>query len=71
MTVTSFSHVGLTCKDPLAIERFYTRYFGFKRARLVPLGEEQIVFIKSGNIYLELFQAKEKSPLHASEKRRL
>jgi len=63
MAVTKFSHVGFTCKDPLAIERFYTRYFGFKRARLVPLGEEQIVFIKSGNFYLELFRAKEMSPL--------
>src|SRR5271157_2388309 len=62
MAVTKFSHVGFTCKDPLAIERFYTRYFGFKRARLVPLGEEQIVFIKSGNFYLELFRAKEMSP---------
>ena len=63
MTVTSFSHVGLTCKDPLNIEQFYTKYFGFKRARVVPLGKEQIVFIKSGNTYLELFQAKEESPL--------
>ena len=63
MTVTNFSHVGLTCKDPLTIERFYTKYFGFRRARVVPLGEEQIVFIKLDNIYLELFLAKEESPL--------
>lgn len=63
MTVTNFVHVGLTCKDPLAIERFYTQHFGFKRARVVPLGQEQIVFIKSGNVYLELFLAKEDSPL--------
>ena len=67
MTVTHFSHVGLTCKDPLAIERFYTKYFGFKRARVVPLGGEQIVFIKSGNFYLELFLAKEESPLQPPE----
>jgi len=63
MTVTHFVHVGLTCKDPLAIEQFYTKHFGFKRARVVPLGQEQIVFIKSGNVYLELFLAKEESPL--------
>jgi len=63
MIAINFSHVGLTCKDPLAIERFYTRYFGFKRARVVPLGEEQIVFIKSGNFYLELFLAKGEPPL--------
>lgn len=60
---TTFSHNGLTCKDPLAIERFYTKYFGFQRARVVPLGNEQIVFIKLGNMYLELFLAKEDSPI--------
>jgi glyoxylase I family protein len=60
-----FSHMALTCKDPIAIERFYTRYFGFKRARVIPLGEEQIVFIKSGTVYLELFQAKDDSPVSA------
>jgi glyoxylase I family protein len=58
-----FVHIGLTCNDPLAIERFYTEHFGFKRTRVVPLGQEQIVFIKSGYYYLELFQAKEASPL--------
>ncbi len=63
MLTANFAHVGLTCKDPAAIERFYAKYFGFKRARLVPLGDDQIVFIKQGNIYLELFKAKEASPL--------
>ena len=63
MTVTTFSHIGLTCKDPIAIEKFYTKHFGFKRARVVPLGETQIVFIKLDNMYLELFSAKEDSPI--------
>ena len=63
MTTTTFSHIGLTCKDPIAIEKFYTQYFGFKRARVVPLGQDQIVFIKLDNMYLELFKAKEESPL--------
>ena len=62
---TLFSHIGLTCKDPLVIERFYTRFFGFKRARVIPLGDDQIIFIKSGNFYIELFKAKEQSPLPA------
>jgi glyoxylase I family protein len=57
MTMVAFSHMALSCKDPLLIERFYTKYFGFRRARVVPLGEDQIVFIKSGAIYLELFRA--------------
>jgi len=64
----TFSHVALACNDPLAVERFYTRYFGFRRARVIPLGQEQLVFIKSGDIYLELFQAKEESPVPRPEK---
>ena len=62
---TLFSHVGLTCKDPLVIERFYAKYFGFKRARVIPLGDDQIIFIKSGHFYIELFKAKADSPLEA------
>jgi len=50
---------------------FYSRYFGFKRARVIPLGDPadsagprpQIVFIKSGRVYLELFQAVGQAPL--------
>ncbi len=68
MVTASYAHVGITCKDPLAIERFYTKHFGFKRARLVPLGaDEQIVFIKSGEVYLELFQAKAEAPMPAPQ----
>ena len=62
---TIFSHIGLTCKDPVVIERFYTKYFGFKRARVIPLGDDQILFIKSGHFYMELFKAKTVSPLEA------
>jgi len=58
----AFSHVAIACPDPAKVERFYTRYFGFQRARVIPLDEEQIVFLKSGDMYLELFQAKGESP---------
>jgi len=57
MSALTFSHVAISCKDPLIVEQFYTRHFGFKRARVVPLGEDQIVFIKAGDVYLELFRA--------------
>jgi len=57
------SHVALSCKNLLVSEHFYTRYFGFRRARVISLGEEQIIFIKSGQTYLELFQSKGESPL--------
>ena len=61
MPTLTFSHVALACKDPLDTERFYSKYFDFKRARVIPLGTDQIVFIKSGNTYLELFRAKEQA----------
>ncbi len=63
MPALTFSHVAISCKDPLATERFYTKHFGFKRARVIPLGGDQIVFIKSGATYFELFQAKEQAPI--------
>ncbi len=59
----TFSHVAIACTDPLATERFYSKYFGFKRARVIALGTDQIVFIKSGDTYLELFRAKEQAPI--------
>jgi glyoxylase I family protein len=59
---TTFSHVALSCGDPIATERFYTKHFGFKRARVIPLGAQQIVFLKSGGVYLELFSAEGTPP---------
>ncbi len=59
----TISHMGIACKDPAAIERFYTKHFGFRRTRVIPLGDEQIVFLKSGDFYLEIFQAKTDAPV--------
>src|SRR5689334_3081385 len=58
-----FSHIALNCRNPLATEEFYTRYFGFRRARVIPLGQEQIVFLKLDETYLELFSTKDEAPL--------
>ena len=64
MTSQEFHHLGVVCRDPLASEAFYTRYFGFSRARVVPLGgSDQIVFLKSGALYLELFKATQENPV--------
>jgi glyoxylase I family protein len=61
-----FNHIALTCKDPVALERFYTQHFGFRRARVAPLGDgKQIVFIRNSGMYLELFAADEPSPVPA------
>jgi glyoxylase I family protein len=56
-------HISLSCRDPLVIERFYTRHFGFQRARVIPLPDgQQIVFLKGNNVYLELFLAQGEPP---------
>lgn len=53
-----FSHVALSCADPAQTEQFYTKHFGFRRARAIPLGEgAEIVFLKNSQpVYLELFR---------------
>lgn len=63
-----FSHIGLNCKDPLMIEEFYSKYFGFERARVYDPGPDQVVMIKSGGVYLELFRAKRPSPVGKPDK---
>lgn len=62
MIPTTFAHVAINCRDQSVIERFYSRYFGFERARVIDAGEEQIIFLKAGACYLELFQAKSEEP---------
>ncbi|QSQ22894.1 VOC family protein [Pyxidicoccus parkwayensis] len=67
MRTPTFLHLALACGDPLTLEHFYTKHFGFSRARVVSLGEEQIVFLKSGSLTLELFKARQPSPVLAPE----
>lgn len=50
-----WSHVALNCRDQQATEDFYREWFSFERARVVPLGGEQIIFLRQGDVYLELF----------------
>jgi glyoxylase I family protein len=52
-----WSHVGLNCRDQQTTQEFYQKWFNFERARVVPLDGEQIVFLRQGDVYLELFQA--------------
>lgn len=52
-----YAHTGITCADLTKTEGFYTRLFGFKRARTVELGNDsRIIFLKNENTYLELFK---------------
>ena len=57
MPTMDFSHVALNCRDIAATERFYVRHFGFRRVRLTPLGEHQLVFLRNGAVLLELMDA--------------
>lgn len=58
-----FSHLGLGCQDPLAVERFYTTHFDFRRARVYDPGPKQVVQITNGQVALELFTADQLSPV--------
>lgn len=58
-----FAHVSMSCNDPKAVEAFYAKHFGFRRARVCPLPDGgEIVFVKSGGVYLELFKAEGERP---------
>jgi glyoxylase I family protein len=50
-----WSHVGLNCRDQAVTEEFYTRWFGFRRARVVEADGMRVVFLRRGDAYLELF----------------
>jgi glyoxylase I family protein len=67
MAPIAFSHVALNCRDMAATEQFYTTHFGFRRARVIDLGDDQIVFLKSGATYLELFRAQGIDPTPTPE----
>jgi glyoxylase I family protein len=68
MSHTTFAHVALNCRDLAETESFYSRHFGFRRARVIELGpDNQIVFLKSGAVYLELFQATGEAPFEQPE----
>lgn len=63
MASLQFSHVALSCRDMAATEAFYSTHFGFRRARVIPLGADEIIFLKSGNVYLELFSTQDAPPV--------
>jgi glyoxylase I family protein len=66
MTVPSvavrWAHVGLNCRDQRATERFYTDVFGFRRARVVSADGTDVVFLRQGDVYLELFDSARHQP---------
>jgi glyoxylase I family protein len=65
---SAFHHIALNCEDPLAIERWYTKYFGFERKRVYLPGPGQVVVIGTDGLALELFPAEGESPVPRPEK---
>ena len=62
MTSAAFAPVGVVCKDPIRLEKFYTMHFGFTRARVFAPGFDQVVIIRLENLALELFNATAERP---------
>jgi glyoxylase I family protein len=60
-------HIGLNCADPLAIERWYSKHFGFERKRVYLPGEGQVVVIGNGGVAFELFPAEGEAPPRAEK----
>ena len=51
-------HLALNCRDRLAQEAFYTRHFGFRRARVFLPGQPgEFIMLRLGSMCLELFGA--------------
>ena len=65
MAPAQFAHVGISAKEPEKTEAFYTKHFGFTRARTIDLGDDgKIVFLKTstGDLYLEMFASSAQAP---------
>jgi glyoxylase I family protein len=57
-----WAHVGLNCRDQRETERFYSDVFGFQRSRVVTAGDTEVVFLRQGDVHLELFDAGHEKP---------
>jgi glyoxylase I family protein len=53
--MTAVHHLAFACEDPIAIERWYAKHFGFERLRVYLPGPDQVVVIGNGGVALELF----------------
>ncbi len=59
----TLQHLALNCRDLSAQEDFYSRHFGFERARVFNRGEpEEFVMLRLGGFRMELFQSSEATP---------
>lgn len=65
----TFFHLALTVKNLEKFESFYQKYFGFRRARVIDLGDDaKLVFMKNDdNFYFEVFPVEEQRPYPMAE----
>jgi len=60
--MAAVQHIALVCRDRLATERFYTKHFGFRRARVFNPGRpDEFVMTRLGPVCLEFFQANQEA----------
>lgn len=66
---TTFFHLAITVRDLGRFESFYSRFFGFRRARTISLGDDaELVFLKNDdNFYFEVFPPEEDRPIPMAE----
>lgn len=56
--MTAVQHIAFVCRNRVALERFYTKHFGFGRARVFNAGElGEFVMTRLGSVCIEFFQA--------------
>ncbi|MHC4591632.1 MAG: VOC family protein [Planctomycetota bacterium] len=56
-------HVAINCRNKDAQEEFFTKHFGFRRARVLQAGEPgEFVMLRLGETCIELFQAEDVAP---------
>jgi glyoxylase I family protein len=56
--VNSIQHIAFNCRDMKRQEQFYTRHFGFRRARVFNAGTPgEFIMLRLGSTILELFSA--------------
>jgi len=65
--MTAMHHIAFNCGDAIAVERWYSKHFGFERLRVYLPGPDQVVVIGNGGVALELFPTKDGAPLGHGE----
>ena len=62
--MVSFQHMAFKCKELKKTEAFYTKHFGFKRARVFNAGKpDEFLLLRLDKVCIELFPTKDTQDL--------